>query len=216
MVDDSERKTTLFLAEAAALLLDHESIHAWKERDPEGLAAASALTLSSLASSGIPQALTLLLSLLHQAIWHFMPSRERDYRVNLDLVDQLADGCISCVETMARRDFIRHSENGEALAIMLVSTVAGAVTWLKQYGHRSATTRMLRDRFPTEIVLVSDADGNRNLMRGLGTFSSVYWFESLLNEVDYTTLPTDFRPVRDALQSQMTDFVMSGRMSGGL
>ncbi len=198
-VDQSAQNVSALLTERSMALLSAECVHAWREHDAKGIAAAERLSLHALATEATPEALTLLLSLLHLAVWHFLPARQGDI-ANPDLIDALADSCTQCASFIGHLDWVQSSEQGPDLAHRLDIAVQGAVRWLRASGHRSRSPRQSLHRLPTNIVLVRDTAENQQRMRALSLRSSLYWFEPMLDLDDYAELPQDWAAVKRALQ----------------
>lgn len=201
-VDESAQHTSSFLSHGSMALLSAESAHAWGEQDLEGLVAAERLTLQSLSIQATPEALTLLLALLHLAIWHFVPPQRDAKPTNPDLPDVLAECCVRCATAIGQLDWVRGSEQGSDLAGRLEDAVRGAVHWVRHQGHRSPSTRQTLHRFPSRIVLIPDTAENQRRMRALSLRSSLYWFEPMLDPDDYMTLSQDWTAVKQALQAE--------------
>lgn len=207
-VDQSAKIATALLAKRSKTLLSAEAVHAWCEHDSEGIVSAECLSLDALAAEGTPEALTLLLSLLHLAVWHFTPVGRSDI-TNPDLIDTLTDCCTQSATSLGQLEWLQRSEQGRNLAFRLYGVVSGATRWLRIYGHRSNSFDQMQRRFPTKIALVHDTTENQQLMRALSLRSSLYWFEPMIDQNDYQALPQDWGAVKRALQLAVQSAALS-------
>jgi hypothetical protein len=201
-IDQSAQNVAVMLKARTMALLSAESVHAWHEHDPEGLATAERLSLDALAVDASPEALTLLLGLLHMAVWHFFPDR-RDGTSVAALIDKLEQCCRRSATSIGQLDWVRQSEGGASLANRLEGAMESALLWLKRVGHRSHSGREMLQRFPTRIVLVHDSVENHQRMRALSLRSSIYGFEPMLDPEDYGTLSSDWAGVKNELQAEV-------------
>ncbi|KRD79743.1 hypothetical protein [Lysobacter sp. Root983] len=199
-VDDSASVVRTLLSGRSEVWLSAECVHAWSEHDLPGLSQAQEATLERLVAEASAEALTLLLSLLHLAVWH--RAGEDDAPLRSAGVDALAAACQRCAVAIGHLAWLRASVRGPELAEDLEVAVHGAVRWLRQDGYRSASADQGLRRFPALLVLIPDTTDNQRNMLALSLHSSLYGFEPMLDFATYPTLSQDWNAVRDVLAAQ--------------
>lgn len=212
-IDESAKRASHFLLHGSMALLSPGCVHAWEEQDLEGVVATERLSLEGLSAQATPEALTLLLSLLHLAIWHFVPIKRHAEPTNLDLPDVLADACVRCATAIGQLDWVRQSENGRDLADNLETAVRGAIHWLRYHGHRSPSMMQSLRSFPTRIVLVPDTHENQRRMSAMSRCSSVDWCELVPRE---HLTPQDWAEIKQALQVEAAAVSSGAHGYGGV
>lgn len=206
-VAESLALTRDLLSHSGWLLLSAECVHAWTEFDPVAAAAAGQQTLDKLSEMPRPEALLLLLALLHQAVWHFSTHTRNADLSNSSLIHTLSESCIGAAKSIGALEWVASHPAQPRLAHNLHNGVRAAVQHLCRHGQRELYFAAGNTRFPTHIVLVADTDASRSCMRAMQAHSSLYGFEAMFDERRFHEEYLSAKDAHVALSRHVSDFL---------